>query len=112
MRIGSVLQTAPRALGAGQARSGNDRGRFGGVPWPHFWTIWCGHKTRHSSSVDSHWQRFTVLIQSEREIYEAEFAREYDAVEYNEAEARELLSLTYQIRSQRHLDANTSELSI
>jgi vacuolar iron transporter family protein len=39
-----------------------------------------------------------LAAKSEREIYEAEFARERDAVEYNEAEARELLSLTYQVR--------------
>jgi vacuolar iron transporter family protein len=36
-----------------------------------------------------------LAAKSEREIYEAEFARERDAVEYNEAEARELLSLTF-----------------
>ena len=39
-----------------------------------------------------------LAAKSQREIYEAEFARERDAVEYNEAEARELLSLTYQVR--------------
>jgi VIT1/CCC1 family predicted Fe2+/Mn2+ transporter/bacterioferritin (cytochrome b1) len=39
-----------------------------------------------------------LAAKSEREIYEAEFARERDAVEYNESEARELLSLTYQVR--------------
>ncbi len=39
-----------------------------------------------------------LAAKSEREIYEAEFARERDAVEYNEAEAREVLSLSYQIR--------------
>ena len=39
-----------------------------------------------------------LAAKSEREIYDAEFARERDAVEYNEAEAREVLSLTYQIR--------------
>ena len=39
-----------------------------------------------------------LAAKSEREIYEAEFAREREAVEYNEAEARELLSLTYQVR--------------
>src|SRR5580704_3864957 len=39
-----------------------------------------------------------LAAKSEREIYEAEFARERDAVEYNEAEAREVLSLNYQIR--------------
>jgi VIT1/CCC1 family predicted Fe2+/Mn2+ transporter len=39
-----------------------------------------------------------LAAKSEREIYEAEFARERDAVEYNEAEARELLALTYQVR--------------
>src|ERR1700691_5091413 len=39
-----------------------------------------------------------LAAKSEREIYEAEYARERDAVEYNEAEAREVLSLNYQIR--------------
>ena len=39
-----------------------------------------------------------LAAKSEREIYEAEFAREREAVEYNEAEAREVLSLSYQIR--------------
>lgn len=39
-----------------------------------------------------------LAAKSEREIYEAEFARERAAVENNEAEARELLSLTYQVR--------------
>ena len=39
-----------------------------------------------------------LAAKSEREIYEAEYAREREAVEYNEAEARELLSLTYQVR--------------
>ena len=39
-----------------------------------------------------------LAAKSEREIYDAEFARERDAVEYNEAEAREVLSLSYQIR--------------
>jgi predicted membrane protein (TIGR00267 family) len=39
-----------------------------------------------------------LAAKSEREIYEAEYARERDAVEYNEDEAREILSLSYQIR--------------
>jgi predicted membrane protein (TIGR00267 family) len=39
-----------------------------------------------------------LAAKSEREIYEAEFSRERDAVEYNETEAREVLSLSYQIR--------------
>jgi VIT1/CCC1 family predicted Fe2+/Mn2+ transporter/bacterioferritin (cytochrome b1) len=39
-----------------------------------------------------------LAAKSEREIYEAEFAREREAVEFNEAEAREVLSLSYQIR--------------
>jgi VIT1/CCC1 family predicted Fe2+/Mn2+ transporter len=39
-----------------------------------------------------------LAAKSEREIYEAEFAREREAVEDNEAEAREVLSLSYQIR--------------
>jgi len=47
-----------------------------------------------------------LAAKSEREIYEAEFAREKDAVEYNEAEARELLSLTYQVRGLTAEDAD------
>ncbi len=39
-----------------------------------------------------------LAAKSEREIYEAAFAREKDAVEQNEPEAREILSLTYQVR--------------
>jgi VIT1/CCC1 family predicted Fe2+/Mn2+ transporter/rubrerythrin len=39
-----------------------------------------------------------LAAKSEREIYEAEFSRERDAVEYDETEAREILSLSYQIR--------------
>jgi VIT1/CCC1 family predicted Fe2+/Mn2+ transporter/rubrerythrin len=47
-----------------------------------------------------------LAAKSEREIYEAEFARERDAVEYNEAEARDLLSLTYQVRGLSAEDAD------
>lgn len=47
-----------------------------------------------------------LAAKSEREIYEAEFARERDAVEYNEAEARELLSLTYQVQGLSAEDAD------
>ena len=39
-----------------------------------------------------------LAAKSEREIYEAAFAREKDSVEHNEPEAREILSLTYQVR--------------
>lgn len=39
-----------------------------------------------------------LAAKSEREIYEAEYAREEEAVALNEPEARELLSLTYQVR--------------
>lgn len=39
-----------------------------------------------------------LAAKSEREIYEAEFSREREAVEHNEAEAREVLSLSYQIK--------------
>ncbi len=39
-----------------------------------------------------------LAAKSEREIFEADFARERDAVEYNESEAREVLSLSYQIK--------------
>ncbi len=39
-----------------------------------------------------------LAAKSEREIYEAEYAREEEAVALNESEARELLSLTYQVR--------------
>jgi VIT1/CCC1 family predicted Fe2+/Mn2+ transporter len=47
-----------------------------------------------------------LAAKSEREIYEAEFSRERDAVENNEAEARELLSLTYQVRGLSAEDAD------
>jgi vacuolar iron transporter family protein len=47
-----------------------------------------------------------LAAKSEREIYDAEFARERDAVEYNEVEAREVLSLTYQIRGLPADEAN------
>ena len=46
-----------------------------------------------------------LAAKSEREIYEAEFAREKEAVEDNEGEARELLSLGYQIRGLPEEDA-------
>jgi VIT1/CCC1 family predicted Fe2+/Mn2+ transporter/rubrerythrin len=47
-----------------------------------------------------------LAAKSEREIYEAEYIRERDAVENNEAEARELLSLTYQVRGLSVEDAD------
>ena len=47
-----------------------------------------------------------LAAKSEREIYEAEFEREREAVEYNESEARELLSLTYQVRGLTAEDAD------
>jgi len=46
-----------------------------------------------------------LAAKSEREIFEAEFAREREAVEDNEAEAREVLSLSYQIRGLPEKDA-------
>jgi len=47
-----------------------------------------------------------LAAKSEREIYEAEYEREREAVEYNESEARELLSLTYQMRGLTAEDAD------
>ena len=47
-----------------------------------------------------------LAAKSEREIYEAEYEREREAVEYNESEARELLSLTYQVRGLTAEDAD------
>ncbi|HEY0786364.1 MAG TPA: VIT1/CCC1 transporter family protein [Acidobacteriaceae bacterium] len=47
-----------------------------------------------------------LAAKSEREIYEAEYAREAEAVHLNEAEARELLSLTYQVRGLQAEDAD------
>jgi VIT1/CCC1 family predicted Fe2+/Mn2+ transporter/rubrerythrin len=47
-----------------------------------------------------------LATKSEREIYEAEYAREREAVEYNEPEAREALSLSYQVRGLSEEDAN------
>ena len=46
-----------------------------------------------------------LAAKSEREIFEAEFAREREAVESNEPEAREVLSLSYQIRGLPEEDA-------
>jgi vacuolar iron transporter family protein len=46
-----------------------------------------------------------LAAKSEQEIFEAEFAREREAVEDNEAEAREVLSLSYQIRGLPEEDA-------
>jgi VIT1/CCC1 family predicted Fe2+/Mn2+ transporter len=46
-----------------------------------------------------------LAAKSEREIFEADFAREREAVEDNEAEAREVLSLSYQIRGLPEEDA-------
>jgi VIT1/CCC1 family predicted Fe2+/Mn2+ transporter/rubrerythrin len=46
-----------------------------------------------------------LAAKSEREIYEAEVAREREAVEDNEAEGREVLSLSYQIRGLPEDDA-------
>ena len=47
-----------------------------------------------------------LAAKSEREIYEAEFAREETAVKLNPVEARELLSLTYQARGLPREDAD------
>jgi predicted membrane protein (TIGR00267 family) len=46
-----------------------------------------------------------LAAKSQREIFEAEFAREREAVEDNEAEAREVLFLSYQIRGLPEEDA-------
>jgi vacuolar iron transporter family protein len=47
-----------------------------------------------------------LAAKSEREIFEAEFARERETVEVNESEAREVLSLSYQIRGLPEEDAD------
>lgn len=47
-----------------------------------------------------------LAAKSEREFYEAEFAREARAVRLNPVEARELLSLTYQVRGLPGEDAD------
>jgi VIT1/CCC1 family predicted Fe2+/Mn2+ transporter len=47
-----------------------------------------------------------LAAKSEREIYEAEYAREEEAVALNESEAREVLSLTYQVRGLSSDDAD------
>jgi VIT1/CCC1 family predicted Fe2+/Mn2+ transporter len=46
-----------------------------------------------------------LAAKSEREIYEAEYAREQETVSLNEAEARELLTLSYQVRGLNRDDA-------
>jgi VIT1/CCC1 family predicted Fe2+/Mn2+ transporter len=47
-----------------------------------------------------------LAAKSEREIYEAELARERQAIEMNRAEARELLSLYYQVKGLPEQDAD------
>ena len=47
-----------------------------------------------------------LSAKSEREIFAAEFARERAAVEYDEAEARQILSLSYQVRGLPAAEAN------
>jgi len=47
-----------------------------------------------------------LAAKSEREIFEAEYAREEEAVALNELEAREMLSLTYQVRGLSAEDAD------
>ena len=47
-----------------------------------------------------------LAAKSEREIYEAEYEREREAVDYNEPEARQLLSLIYQVRGLAAEDAD------
>src|SRR5271163_1159301 len=46
-----------------------------------------------------------LAAKSEREIFEAEFARERESVEYNPSEAREVLALSYQIQGLPKADA-------
>ncbi len=48
-----------------------------------------------------------LAAKSEREIYEAEVARERDAIQMNGPEARELLSLYYQVKGLPEEDAHT-----
>src|ERR1700691_3730542 len=50
-----------------------------------------------------------LAAKSEREIYQAELARERDAVEYDEGGAREILSLSYQVRG---LSAEEADLFV
>ncbi len=47
-----------------------------------------------------------LAAKSEREIYEAELSRERQAIEMNGPEARELLSLYYQVKGLPHEDAD------
>lgn len=47
-----------------------------------------------------------LAAKSEREIYEAELAREREAISMNESEARELLSLYYQVKGLPSSDAD------
>ncbi len=47
-----------------------------------------------------------LAARSEREIYEAEFSREAESVRLNEAEAREMLSLSFQLRGLPSEDAD------
>jgi len=50
-----------------------------------------------------------LAAKREREIYQAEFARERDAVEFDESGAREILSLSYQVRG---LSAEEADLFV
>ncbi len=47
-----------------------------------------------------------LAAKSEREIYEAELAREREAIQMNGLEARELLSLYYQVKGLPLADAD------
>jgi VIT1/CCC1 family predicted Fe2+/Mn2+ transporter len=47
-----------------------------------------------------------LAAKSEREIYEAELARERESIAFNESEARELLSLYYQVKGLPSSDAD------
>lgn len=47
-----------------------------------------------------------LSAKSEREIFHAEFARERDSVAYNEPEARQVLSLSYQVRGLPAIEAD------
>ena len=54
-----------------------------------------------------------LAAKSEREIYEAELARERESIAFNESEARELLSLYYQVKGlpSSHADRFVDHLS-
>jgi VIT1/CCC1 family predicted Fe2+/Mn2+ transporter len=72
-----------------------------------FWTLGLDRTTdRTNESAEREYSICLPFCRDAKVIYEAEYAREREAVEYNEPEAREVLSLSYQVRGLSEEDAN------